>query len=69
MRSLTLEQVRAELAKEVEAAGGVRAYARRHRLSAAYVSDMIRGRRDLGPGTLESLGLEKQVIVQYKRVQ
>ena len=68
MKSLTLEQVRSELAKEVEEAGGVRAYARRRRLSAAYVSDMIRGRRDLGPGVLESLGLEKQVTVRYLRI-
>jgi hypothetical protein len=54
-----------------EEAGSVREWARRHDLSAAYVSDVTLGRREPGPAICEAFGLrrEKKVIVTYKRAK
>ncbi len=52
-------------------AGGVRALARKLKLSAAYVSDMKLGRRAYGPGVLKAMGFKliREVKVSYVRIR
>lgn len=56
---MTRRQVLQIVESERDAAGGVRALARKWRLSAPYISDVLRGRRDPGPKVLKKLGLRK----------
>lgn len=44
-------------------AGGQRAWALAHCISPAYVSDVLSGRRTIGPGMANALGLER--IISY----
>ncbi len=48
-KTLSEEGARALLRQRIEEAGGVRAFARKHKLSAAFVSDVARGRRNISP--------------------
>ena len=41
-----------------EKAGSMRAWARQHQLSAAYVSDVLAERRDPGPAICDIFGIE-----------
>lgn len=52
----------------VNKAGGVREFARCHKISAANVSDAVRGKRPLGPSLLKLMRMEKWVNVSYYRV-
>jgi len=65
----TEAEARAQFSEEVEKAGGVRAFARKHGLSAAYVSDIMLSRRGLSDTVLKILGLEKWVNVSYHRLR
>jgi len=47
----------------------LRQYARTLNVSAAYLSDVYRGRRDPGPTLLEHLGLEKKVVTTVTYVK
>jgi hypothetical protein len=64
---MTEEQVIALLARECEKAGSQLAWAKANKLSAPYVGDVLRGRREPGKGILVALGLEK--VVTYRRVK
>ena len=64
---MTEDDVRALLHKATDKAGGVRAWARTHKLSAAYVSDVRLGRRSLGPAILDALGVEYVPITVARR--
>jgi hypothetical protein len=59
MTSLTAEDVRAHLKAACEAAGGQAAWAKAHRVSGAYVNDIIHGRCDPGSLVLGPLGLRQ----------
>lgn len=65
----TEDEVRKQLADEVEEAGGMRAFAREHGFSAAYISDIMLKRRGLSPAILKLLDLEKWVNVSYRRLR
>lgn len=54
----TAADVRIMLKVGCDEAGSMRAWARNHKLSAAYVSDVILGRREPGPSVCAVLGLE-----------
>lgn len=58
-----IDRLRAAIAK----AGSQAAFAEMYGLSAAYVNDVINGRREPGPAILEALGVEKVVTYQEKR--
>jgi hypothetical protein len=63
-REMPVEDVRAMLRTAVEAAGSQIAWARAHRLSGVYVSDVLHGRREPAGKILAALGMEK--IVMYR---
>jgi hypothetical protein len=55
---VTADDVRAILKKACDEVGGIRAWSRKHDISAAYISDVILGRREPGPSVCRILGLE-----------
>lgn len=61
---LSTEQVRKRLKAACEDAGSQAEWARRHGMSAAYLHDVINGRRGLGHAILEALGLER--VIQFR---
>ena len=66
---MTRFQVLGQLRKATRRAGSQRAWARQHGVSAAYVSDVLLGRRNPGSKILEPLGLVQRVTysVEYVR--
>jgi len=45
----------------VEAAGGQRAFAKKHGLSVGYVNDVLRGNRELADRILATIGVERVI--------
>lgn len=66
---MTAGDVRAMLQKACDQAGGIRAWARQHKLSAAYVSDILLARRGAGPSILSALGLVAIRETTYRKVR
>lgn len=65
---MTADQVRDMLRREcAKRPGGQREWAVAHGLSPSYVSEAIRGRRDLGPLILRELGLVKRVSYEREK--
>ena len=62
---MNADGVRALIKSEVRKIGSAAAWAHAHDLSAAYVCDILAGRRDPGKSVLKVLDLEK--IVTYRR--
>lgn len=62
---ITLEDVISRLRKECDALGGQTAWADKHNVSAAYVSDVLRNGRKPGPAILKGLGL--RLVERYER--
>jgi hypothetical protein len=60
-----LDHVLALLRRRCDEAGGQKAWAKANGVSAAYVCDVLNGRREPGDGILRPLGLEK--VVTYRR--
>lgn len=58
--------VRELLRAACEKAGGQAAWAVRAKVSAAYVSDILQGRRDPGKKVTDALGIKR--IVEYRKV-
>lgn len=58
---MTADDVRKMLAQACEKAGSQRAWAKRHNLSAAYVTDVLRGHRAPAEAICKALGI-KQVV-------
>lgn len=58
------------VAAEVKLAGGVRALARRWKVSPAHVSDMQRGKRGPGPAILKHLGyaVSRSTVTRYTKL-
>ncbi|WP_262029231.1 transcriptional regulator [Microvirga sp. Mcv34] len=59
MTLLTAEDVRTRLKAACQDAGGQAAWGKAHRVSGAYVNDIIHGRRDPGSLVLGPLGLRQ----------
>ena len=67
MRSVyRLDQVLDMIREECAQAGSQYQWATKHRLSPAYISDVLQGRRNPGPAVLKALRLE--AVMQYKQV-
>lgn len=60
---MTREQVVKIIRQSIEASGGLREQARRWGVSAAYLSDIMNGRRNPGKKILSHLGLEPTVKI------
>jgi hypothetical protein len=58
---MTEDQVRALLRAECDKAGSIRAWARKHDLSAMYVSKVLRGQQAPGPSICRPLGLIREI--------
>jgi hypothetical protein len=58
---MTHKQVLTAIRERIEAAGSLREQARRWGISAAYLSDVMRGRRYPGKKILVHLGLEGKI--------
>lgn len=56
---LTEEGVRTLLARECRDAGGQSAWADLHNVTAAYVCDVLQGRRNVGKAIAAALGLQR----------
>jgi len=67
MLPMKTEDVRKLLLKQM-AGQSLREFGNTHGLSAAYLSDVLRGNRMPGPTVLDILGLEKEAVteVSYK---
>jgi DNA-binding transcriptional regulator YdaS (Cro superfamily) len=57
----------ARLRAACERAGGQGAWAERHGMSAAYVSEVLNAKREPGPGILRALGLQR--VVKFAEVR
>jgi hypothetical protein len=62
---MTADDVRTLLRKDVDREGGQRAWARKHRVSAMYVSYVLSGDKEPGDKILKPLGIER--IVSYRK--
>lgn len=61
---LTEQDVIARLGAAIKAAGSQTAFAQLHGISNQYVSDAMRGKRELGQKLLDALGIER--VVSYR---
>jgi len=61
---LTEQDVLARLSAAIKVAGSQTAFAQQHGISDQYVSDAMRGRRELGQKILDALGIER--VVSYR---
>jgi hypothetical protein len=64
---MTIEDVIKALQKACAEAGDQKTWAAAHGLSGAYISDVIRGRRDPGERILTALGLER--VTTYRKLR
>lgn len=62
-----LDQVIGMLREECAQSGSQYQWGTKHKLSPAYVSDVLKGRRNPGPAVLRALKLE--AITQYREVR
>ena len=56
------EELREQLELEARALGGQKAWAKRHRLSTAYVNDLVHGRKEITSRVARMLGYERRVV-------
>ena len=65
---MTEDQVRVALRKAVDAAGGQRAFGRKHEISAAYVGLVFNGDTP-SERICAAIGIEKSTTTTYRRAQ
>ena len=63
---MTIEDVRAELLRQVEAAGGFAAWAEDKGLSVSYVHDAAHGKRGIGAKIQTAMGIRE--VVRFEEV-
>lgn len=61
------ERVLNDLRKACTAAGSQAAWAEAHDVSPAYVSDVLKGKRDLGGSVLSALGYERVILYRKRK--
>ncbi len=67
MSALTKQDLIDRLRAAIVATGTQEAFAAQHDIAAAYISDVLRGRREPGEKILDALGLERVVSYREKR--
>lgn len=65
MKILDEKTIRLYLRDEIDRVGTQKAFADKHKLSPAYISDTLSGRRDPSEAILDALGLER--VVTYRK--
>lgn len=63
---LTEQELLDYLRTAIQQAGSQQAFARQHGISAQYISDVLRGRREIGAKIAQALGYER--VVRYRKV-
>jgi transcriptional regulator with XRE-family HTH domain len=63
--ALSQDQALASIKKKIDGEGSQLAFARKHGLSPAYISDVLTGRRDPSKAILDAVGLER--VVTYRK--
>jgi DNA-binding transcriptional regulator YdaS (Cro superfamily) len=63
---MTEQEVRERLRDAIAELGGQRAFAEKHKFSTAYVSDVVRGRRELSERILRAIAIER--VISYREV-
>jgi transcriptional regulator with XRE-family HTH domain len=63
---LSEQDILGRLRAAVRAAGSQQAFAEQHHISAQYLSDVLRGRREAGVKILDALGIEKVITYREK---
>lgn len=61
---LTEHEAMERLKAAIAEAGSQQAFAKKHHLAGAYISDVLRGKRALAPAVLAVIGLERVVLYQ-----
>lgn len=61
---MTEKDVRERLRNAVEQAGGQKAFAAQHRMSAGYVNDLVNGRRLLSDRVLSAISVVRKVTYE-----
>lgn len=61
-------QMREVIRQEMNAVGSLREAAKKWKLSPAYLSDCLNGRRNPGPAILRALGYVRVVKVTYQKL-
>lgn len=56
-----------ELRRAIGEAGSQTLFARAHGIAKSYLSDILAGRREIGPAVYKALGFER--VVEYVRVR
>lgn len=59
---LTEQEVRERLRSAIVASGSQRNFAAQHRLTVAYVNDVLHGRRALADRILAAIGIEREIV-------
>jgi len=63
---MTEQEVRERLRDAIAELGGQRAFAEKYKFSTAYVSDVVRGRRELSERILRAIAIER--VISYREV-
>ncbi len=66
---MTADDVRAQLRKACDHEGGMRAWARKNKVSAMYVSLVLDKQREPGPKVCKPLGIEIVTMTTYRRIR
>lgn len=66
---MTANQVLKILAAACRVAGSQQAWAEKHSLSAAYVSDVLSRRREPGEGILRALDIERVIVYRHRKAR
>jgi hypothetical protein len=64
---MTPDDVRTMLRRACREAGAAVSWAKAHKLSPAYVSDVLNGRRDPGPAICDALGIEAEMTYRKSK--
>lgn len=67
MMRITEEALRCLLREAAKQEGGLRAFAKRHGMTAPYLCNVIKGRRHVSDRAVRTLGLRREVIYVLDR--